>query len=181
MEAVIPRILHLTQPFLSMHILKQFDQFLEKIEGHLIVLVLSLMILLSFGQMLLRNFFDMGIVWGDTLLRQWVLWLGFLGASIAARHDKHISIDVFSGLPSLFWKRVIKAFTRFSAGIISGFLAWAAWSFMLFEKDAESVLFLNIPVWIFQVVLPYSFMVIAIRFMISGAVFFENSSGQALK
>ncbi len=164
-----------------MHILKQIDRFLEKIESHLIVLILSLMIVLSFGQMLLRNFFDMGIVWGDTLLRQWVLWLGFLGASIAVRHDKHISIEIFSELSSLFWNRIIKAFTRFSAGIISGFLAWAAWSFMLFEKDADSVLFLNIPVWIFQTILPYSFIVIAIRFIISGAVLFENNSEQALK
>jgi TRAP-type C4-dicarboxylate transport system permease small subunit len=166
-----------------MHILKQIDRFLEKIEGHMIVLILSLMISLSFGQMLLRNFFDMGIIWGDTLLRQWVLWVGFLGASLAVNHDKHISIDVFSSMSSLFWKRIIKAFTRFSAGIISGFLTWAAWSFMQFEKDSESVLFLNIPVWIFQTVLPYSFMVIAIRFIISGyeAAFIENDPEQILK
>ncbi len=166
-----------------MHILKQIDKFLEKIEGQLIVLILSLMILLSFGQMLLRNFFDMGIIWGDTLLRQWVLWLGFLGASLAVKHDKHISVEVLTSFSSLYWKRIIKAFTRFSAGIISGFLAWAALSFMLFEKDSESVLFLDIPVWIFQTVLPYSFMVIAIRFIISGfeTVFIENDSEQTLK
>ena len=126
-----------------MHIIKNIDQFLEKIEGALIVLILSLTILLSFGQMLSRNFFDMGIVWGDTLLRQWVLWLGFLGASIAVRHDKHISIELLSNLPNLFLDRTLKAFTRFSAGIISGFLTWSAWSFMLFEKDAESILFLR--------------------------------------
>ena len=166
-----------------MHILKQIDRFLEKIEGHLIVLILSLLILLSFSQMLLRNFFDMGIIWGDTLLRQWVLWLGFLGASLAVKHDKHISIDIFKSLPSLYWKRIIKAFTRFSAGIISGFLTCAAWSFMQFEKESESVLFLNIPVWIFQAVLPYSFMVIAIRFVINGfeTAFIENDSEQTLK
>lgn len=166
-----------------MRILKQIDGFLEKIEGHLIVLILSLMILLSFGQMLLRNLFDMGIVWGDTLLRQWVLWLGFLGASIAVNHDKHISIEVFSSLPFRFWKRTLKVFTRFSAGIISGFLTWSAWSFMLFEKESESVLFLNIPVWIFQAILPYSFMIIAIRFIISAfeSAFVEKDSEQTFK
>ena len=166
-----------------MYILKQIDRFLEKIEGHLIVLILSLMILLSFGQMLLRNLFDMGIVWGDTLLRQWVLWLGFLGASIAVNHNKHISIEVFSNFSSLYWKRIIKAFTRFSAGIISGFLTWAAWSFMQFEKDSQSVLFLDIPVWIFQTILPYSFMIITIRFIISGieTAFIENDSERTLK
>lgn len=161
-----------------MHILKQVDQFLEKIEGHLIVLILSLMILLSFGQMLLRNFFDMGIVWGDTLLRQWVLWVGFLGASIAARKNKHISIEVLSNLPSPYWNQIIKAFTRLSAGIISGFLAWAAWSFMLFEKESESILFLDIPVWVFQIILPYSFMIIAIRFIISGITGVKNNTGK---
>ena len=166
-----------------MHILKQIDRFLEKIEGNLIVLILSLMILLSFGQMILRNLFDIGVLWGDTLLRQWVLWLGFLGASIAVNHNKHISMEVFSGLSSLFWKCIIKAFTRFSAGIISSLLAWAAWSFMMFEKDSQSVLFLDIPVWIFQSILPYSFMVISIRFIIGGieAIIIGNNPEDTLK
>ena len=54
---------------------------------------------------------------------------------------------------------------------------------MQFEKESESVLFLDIPVWIFQAVLPYSFMVIAIRFVISGfeTAFIENDSEQTLK
>ncbi|MBT3510456.1 MAG: TRAP transporter small permease [Nitrospina sp.] len=164
-----------------MHILKQVDLILEKIEGHLIVLILSLMILLSFGQMLLRNFFDQGIIWGDILLRQWVLWLGFLGAAMAVRKNKHISIEIFSNLLSPYWNQIIKAFTRLSAGIISGFLAWAAWSFMIFEKESESVLFLDLPVWIFQIILPYSFMVIALRFIISGATIEKSDSGQPLQ
>ena len=163
-----------------MHILKQVDRILEKIEGHLIVLILSLMILLSFGQMLLRNFFDLGIIWGDTLLRQWVLWLGFLGASMAAKQNKHISIEVFSNFLSPYWKQIIKSFTQLAAGIISGFLAWSAWSFMIFEKESESVLFLDLPVWIFQIILPYSFMVIALRFIISGATIEKSDSGQPL-
>jgi TRAP-type C4-dicarboxylate transport system permease small subunit len=166
-----------------MHILKQIDRFLEKIEGYLIVLILSLMILLSFGQMLMRNLFDMGILWGDTLLRQWVLWLGFLGASIAVNHNKHISIDIFSSFSFLCWNRFCKSFTRFLAGIISGLLAWAAWSFIMFEKDSQSVLFLDIPVWVFQTILPYSFMVITIRYIISSieAILIENDSEQTLK
>ncbi len=166
-----------------MRILKHIDQLLEKIEACLIVLILSLTILLSFGQMLSRNLFDMGIVWGDTLLRQWVLWLGFLGASIAVRHDKHISIKILSNLPNLFLERTLKVFTRFTAGIISGFLTWSAWSFMLFEKEAESTLFLNVPVWVFQAILPYSFLVITLRFIISGFenIFVENDSKPIIK
>ena len=107
-----------------MHILKQIDQFLDKIEGHLIILILSLMILLSFGQMLLRKFFEIGIIWGDTLLRQWVLWPEFLGAFLAEKHEKHISIDVLTNLSSLYWKRIIKTFTHFSTycGMHDGYI-----------------------------------------------------------
>jgi TRAP-type C4-dicarboxylate transport system permease small subunit len=161
-----------------MRIINQVDQFLGKIEGYLIVSILSLMILLSFGQMVLRNFFNMGIIWGDTLLRQWVLWLGFLGAAMAARQNKHISIEILSSLSSPYWERIIKTFTQICAGIISGFLAWAAWSFMLFEKEGGSILFLNIPVWVFQIILPYSFMIIAIRFIIGAGTSVQNESGQ---
>ncbi|MBT7936889.1 MAG: hypothetical protein HN722_11895, partial [Nitrospina sp.] len=50
--------------------------------------------------------------------------------------------------------------------------------FVLFEKEAESVLFLDLPVWVFQTILPYSFMVIAVRFIISGAAYVKNDSGQ---
>ena len=166
-----------------MRILKQIDRFLEKIEGNLIVLILSLMISLSFGQMILRNLFDMGVLWIDTLLRQWVLWLGFLGASIAVNHNKHISIEVLSGVSPLFGEYIIKAFIRFSAGIISIFLAWSAWSFMIFEKDSKSVLLLDIPTWIFQSILPYSFLVISIRFIIGGieAITIENDPENTLK
>ncbi|MBT5375245.1 MAG: TRAP transporter small permease [Nitrospinaceae bacterium] len=162
-----------------MTILNQIDRFLEKIEHHLIVIILSLMILLSFGQMLLRNVFDMGFVWGDTLLRQGVLWVGFLGAAIAVKQNKHISIDVFSNLSSAYWKRLVSSFTKFFAAIISGFLTWSAWSFMQFEKESQSILVLDIPVWIFQTILPYSFMIISLRFMIGGfkTAFIQNDAG----
>ena len=54
---------------------------------------------------------------------------------------------------------------------------------MMFEKDSQSVLFLDIPVWIFQIILPYSFMVISIRFIIGGieAIIFGNNPEDTLK
>ncbi|MBC8285638.1 MAG: TRAP transporter small permease [Nitrospinae bacterium] len=142
------------------------DKTLEKIECRLIVCLLSLMIILSFGQMVSRNLFHQTLVWGDILLRQLVLWTGFLGASLAVRQNKPISIDVFSNfLPPSSTNKVF-TFTRIATAIISGFLAWAAWSFVQFEKESESILFLEIPVWFFQLILPYSFLIIAFRFLL---------------
>ena len=146
--------------------LDSLDRTLEKFECRLIVCLLSLMIILSFGQMISRNLFHQALVWGDILLRQLVLWTGFLGASLAVRQNKHISIDVFSNFLPVSSKNKIFTFTRIITAIISGFLAWAAWSFVQFEKESESILFLDIPVWFFQLVLPYSFLIIALRFLL---------------
>jgi len=146
--------------------LGSLDRTLEKFEYWLIVCLLSLMIILSFGQMVSRNLFHQALVWGDILLRQLVLWTGFLGASLAVRQNKHISIDVFSNFLTPSAKGKVLTFTRIATSIISGFLAWAAWSFVQFEKESESILFLDLPVWFFQLILPYSFIVIAFRFLL---------------
>ncbi len=165
-------------PVLSMEIIRSIDRMLEKIEGNLIVCFLTLMIVLSFGQMISRNLFHQALVWGDTLLRQLVLWTGFLGASLAVHKNKHISIDIFSNFLSPGLKIKALNFTRFVASIISGFLAWAAWSFVQFERESESILFLDLPVWIFLLILPYSFLVIAFRFLLNSTGIKRNDSPQ---
>jgi len=164
---------------LFMQFIRSFDRFLEKLEGHLIVLLLGLMIILSFGQMISRNFFHQALVWGDTLLRQLVLWTGFLGASLAVNKNKHISIDIISNFLPPKLKQTTLIFTRFATSIISGFLAWAAWSFLQFERESESILFLDLPVWIFLLILPYSFFVIAIRFLLNSTGTKRENSPQS--
>ena len=149
-----------------MHTLKTIDRILEKIEGYFLVVLLTIMILLSFSQVILRNFFHHGILWADIFLRQLVLWVGFLGASLAVCKDKHIGIDFLPNVLPVRWKPKLRVITHLSASIISAILAWSAWTFLRFEMESDSVLFLNIPVWVFQTILPYSFAIIAVRFLL---------------
>ena len=124
------------------------------------------MILLSFSQVILRNFFQQGILWADIFLRQLVLWVGFLGASIAVCKDKHIGIDFLPNVLPHQWKPKLRIITHLATSIISAILAWSAWSFLRYEMESDSVLFLNIPVWVFQTILPYSFAIISVRFLL---------------
>ncbi|MGD0038444.1 MAG: TRAP transporter small permease subunit, partial [Bacteroidota bacterium] len=66
-----------------MKTLKTFDLALNKAEGALLILMLSIMVLVAFSQVMLRNVFHTGINGADVLLRHLVLWIGFLGAAIA--------------------------------------------------------------------------------------------------
>jgi TRAP-type C4-dicarboxylate transport system permease small subunit len=63
--------------------------------GLLAICLLS-MVVLSALQILLRNVFGAGVLWIDPLLRYLTLWIGFLGAALAAAEGRHIQIDVLS-------------------------------------------------------------------------------------
>jgi len=148
-----------------MRILRQFDHYLAKFETWVLIFLLALMVLLSFGQVVLRNIFNYGLLWADTFLRQLVLWVGFLGASLAVREKQHIAIDFIPNFLPERWLKPLRVIVDSAAGMISLYLLIAAWNFLQFEKEAGSILFLNLPVWIFQIILPFSFGVIAIRFL----------------
>ena len=75
---------------------QRWDEILGRVEKFLLAAMLSIMILLAFLQIILRNVFSSGISWGDPLVRYLVLWVGFIGASLASKEGKHITIEVFS-------------------------------------------------------------------------------------
>ena len=62
-----------------MKTIAKIEKYLEKGEGFLLVLFLSLMILFSFLQVILRNFFNFALTWADVFIKNLVLWVGFIG------------------------------------------------------------------------------------------------------
>lgn len=156
-----------------MSAIKKLDLWLAKTEAGLLILLLFLMVFMSFGQVLLRNFLNTGILWTDIFLRQLVLWVGFLGASLAVRERRHISIDVLSHFLPARVQPFLKILVNFSAGLISVFLTVAAWKFVQFEMESPAILFLGLPAWIFQTILPFSFAMISMRFFLG---VFEESA-----
>ena len=137
---------------------------IHRIEDALLVLLLSIMILLAATQILLRNFFDLGFVWADPLLRVMVLWLGMIGATVATRDNKHIRIDLLSR----FFKRNTE---RLIQSIIGQFSAWIClvigwygmvWIQLDYADGVTAVA--GIPAWMLEIVVPISFALIGIRY-----------------
>jgi TRAP-type C4-dicarboxylate transport system permease small subunit len=149
-----------------MRAIKQLDEWLAKAESGFLVFLLFLMVFLAFGQVILRNFLHSGILWTDIFLRQLVLWVGFLGASLAVRERRHISIDVLPQFISATYKPFVQVLVNFSAGLISVFLTAASWKFVQMEIEYPTTLFLDLPAWIFQIILPFSFGLISLRYFL---------------
>ena len=158
-----------------MKIISSINNILAKIESVLLIIILFSMILLAFLQVILRNFFSTSIFWGDTLLRHLVLWIAFIGASLATRENRHINIDVLSRSLSKSVKRIISIIVNLFASTICFFLLKASITFLKYEKESGSTLIKEIPIWIFQIIIAIGFGLMMLRFFIHAL---ENIIGQ---
>ncbi|HUL30872.1 MAG TPA: TRAP transporter small permease [Thermodesulfobacteriota bacterium] len=140
------------------------DETMASVEQALLVVFLGFIIFVAFLQIVLRNVFTTGLDWGDGLVRNLVLWIGFIGATLATKEGKHINIDIVSRwLPSL-GKHIVTLITHLFSFFISCLLTYAALKFIRNEIQMENMTFLNIPAWIPEMILPATFGLMTFRF-----------------
>lgn len=145
--------------------LVQSSRCVRWLEDAVLALLLLGMVLLAVGQIVLRNVFSGGVVWGDELLRILLLWLALSGAIVASREDHHISIDFFSRyLPSMWLDRLKFVLHLFTAAVCA-VIAWHALAFVRMEAQFGARLLDRFPAWWFQSVLPFGFALISLRYV----------------
>lgn len=147
-----------------MHRWERVDAIIDRVEQTLVSIFLSAMILIAFLQIVLRDIFATGFTWGDPLVRNLVLWVGFIGAAIATREGKHISIDVVSQWVPPRGKILIEVIIYVASFIICGLLTFAAVKFIRNESLTNNITFLGIRSWIPELVLPITFGLMTIRY-----------------
>jgi len=135
------------------------------VQGVLVTVLLS-MIGLVFVQVLLRGFFNSGIVWADVVARHMVLWIAFLGAMLATRSRQHISIDLAARLVPRRARNALRFFLDIVACIICCALTIAAVKFVISEREMEMVLFANIPLWTIGTIIPFGFAMMTFEYAV---------------
>ena len=160
-----------------MNILKHIDRALGRFEGWLIVLFLWVMVLISFLQIILRTLYThaqiqwanyiLGQVdWAEPCARLLVLWLTFLGASLVTGENKHIKIDLFSTLLPTKWLPVREFILSIVCVIISATMLFVCAGYVKIEMQFGGTLFLSLPSWIGELILPVGFALILFRFFV---------------
>ena len=142
----------------------RIDNAISRLEKGLIVLLLTVMVLLAFTQIVMRNIFSTGLAWGEPLVRYLVLWVGFIGAALATREGKHITIELFSLWKSGLPRHYTAGISHLCSTIACGLLTTAAVRFLWFEAQMGSTTFFNLPVWVPQAILPVTFGMMTLRF-----------------
>ena len=152
---------------------ERVDEDIGRMEQTLLVAFLGFIILMAFLQIVLRNFLSTGLDWGDSLVRNLVLWIGFIGATLATKEGKHINIDVVSRWLPSFGKNMVTLITHLFSFFVCGGLTYGALKFIRNEAQMGNRTFLDIPAWVPELILPVTFILMTFRF---GLRFLKNLS-----
>jgi TRAP-type C4-dicarboxylate transport system permease small subunit len=145
---------------------ERLDETIGRLEKALMVLFLAVMVLLAFAQIALRNFMGIGLTWSESLVRYLVLWVGFIGASLAAREGRHITIEVINLRRSAAGKRYLAVFSQLCAVVVCAAMSWAAVKFVRDDAQIGSRTFLELPTWILETIIPAAFAIMSLRFLL---------------
>jgi TRAP-type C4-dicarboxylate transport system permease small subunit len=139
-------------------------QWFARLETGVVIVLLAFVTAFGLIQILLRNVFATGLLWGDTFLRHAVLWICMLGAARAVAEDKHIHIDLLLKVVPAKLGLVLRFIASLLPVLISVVLVYASWEFVQNERSGENMAFGFLPGWWLQLVFPFSFLVMTLRF-----------------
>lgn len=146
--------------------LSRLDRVGRLIEDTVLVIILTAMILLAASQIVMRNFLNIGLIWGDEMLRMLVLWIAVAGAIAASRSDKHINIAVLDRYLPEKLNVPVKVVIHLFTACICGVVAWYSTQFVMTSREFGDVLMGNVPAWIPQLIMPVGFGLICYRYSI---------------
>ena len=149
-----------------MSVLRALDRVLTKAVTWLLMFFFVMMLGIAALQVLLRLFLHTGIPWGDIAARHMVLWVGFFGAYMATREDKHFHIDILTRFLHPKLKAWFAAFSDLFAIVICYFMLQASLTFVSVGMDADSMLFLQVPQRAAAIIVPLGFCLILIQFLL---------------
>jgi TRAP-type C4-dicarboxylate transport system permease small subunit len=157
--------------------LQLIDRSLARFEKWLIVLFLSLMLLFAFVQVVLRGLYTHAhikwanewmaqIGWSEPFARLLVLWLAFLGASLLTGDGKHIKIDLFATVISGRWLLARDVVLSVACLGVCAAMFKVCLDYIALERAYGGVMFLQIPNWVGQLILPVGFATMCFRFLL---------------
>lgn len=132
-------------------------------EDALLALALAGILIVPLWEMVLRTFFESGLVGGNAMTQHFTLLVSMLGGAVAAREARLLTLSQgFAKLPAP-WGWLCEIWRVGLAVSVAVLLAWAGWKFMLFEKEGGKIIAYGVPVWAAQLALVVGFGLVALR------------------
>jgi TRAP-type C4-dicarboxylate transport system permease small subunit len=118
-----------------MHILERVAARLAHWTGIVVMILVAAFTLLVFASVVLRYGFSQGLDWGEEAGRYLMIWMGFLGASLALRNGGHVGITMIRETLPAPVQRVVTLVA--SLGILAWFVVTAYGATFLLETVSQ--------------------------------------------
>lgn len=132
-------------------------------ENLLATLALSGVMLLPLAEIVVRRAFGTGIPGSGPFAQSLTLWVGLLGAAIAAREGKLLSLATGEFLPKGIVTAVAHVVSGGVGAAVSTMLALGGWALVQSGRAAPEIIAVGVPVWVADLVFPFAFGLIALR------------------
>jgi tripartite ATP-independent transporter DctM subunit len=136
----------------------------RRFENSLAGLALILMAGLPVVEILLRLSLNTGIPASANYVQNLTLWVGFIGAMLAARDEGHLTFLLGREIVPPAVRAYSAAFTALVSTAVAASLTWASLEFVRADLQSPVVVGEWLPTWAVEAVLPLSFAVMAVRF-----------------
>ncbi len=87
--------------------LERFADWVAHWTGVGVIILMGAVTALVTVSVILRYGFSTGIVWGEEVARYLMIWMGFLGASLALRKGAHVGVEMLRARLPLGFRRVV--------------------------------------------------------------------------
>ena len=119
---------------LADRVLRGYTRVLDALSG----LCLAVMVVLVFGNVVLRYTLNSGITVSEELSRWLFVWLTFMGAVVALREHGHLGTDALvSRLPAM-GKKACLVLAQLAMLYVSWLLLSGSWAQMLINRETEA-------------------------------------------
>ncbi len=149
-----------------MQVIRNINGLLKKSEIALLVLIFGALVILAFAQVVARNILGTGFPWGDIVVRQLVVWAGFLGAAIAASEDRHLNLSVLEKFLPPRISAWLGIFIKGFAMLVCLYFARESWIFVMMEKASGEELLPFLSVWLAAVIIPIGYGLLGLHFLL---------------
>ena len=142
----------------------RWDEALANFETTLLAILILGSLVASLVQIGLRNFGAAAPPEADSLVRRAVLWIAFLGASLATFRGSHLAVDVAEQVLPPHLNRLVGVAAHLIAALVTALLAVAAARFV-----AAELAFAGAAGAAAALVMPLGFAVMTLRFLLGAA------------
>lgn len=146
--------------------MSRFQRVLSVLENVLLLLMFAVMFGFAVFQIVARNVFGSGLVWGQDLVQVAMLWVTMVGAYVAVGDNRHIRIDIIARFGGERLQAFAARLTALFAGALCAALGWYAIEFVHWSFIDNMPGFAGVPAWVCESIIPVAAFAMALRFLL---------------